>query len=77
MPRLPTPDELAAELRRQAETEAMRRGPVQDAAQFAYRAQTGALFTPRNVVAAVFVLGSGLFTACGGLLTWLWAHRPA
>ena len=75
--RPPTPEDLAAEVRRRMETEAMRHGPAQDLARLLFRAEGGTLMQPRVIVGAVLALGSGLFVACAGVASFLWAHASS
>lgn len=70
----PTGGAIAAEVRRQAEVEAMRLGPLQDLRRLLFRANAGTLFQPRYIVAALFAFGGGAFVACAGVVTWVVAH---
>jgi len=64
---------LAAEARRQADASLQTMGAVAGARQLGYQAQSGALFQPRNVVAAIVAIGGAAVMGCGGLGTVIYA----
>lgn len=66
-------DSLAAEARRQADASLQTIGAVAGARQFGYQAKSGALFQPRNVVAAIVAIGGAAVMGCGGLGTVIYA----
>jgi hypothetical protein len=63
---LPTADAMGAELRRQLDTTLQTIGPLAEARQLFYRAQSGALSHPRVVVGALIGIFGFLCTGCGG-----------
>jgi hypothetical protein len=66
-------DSLAAEARRQADASLQTIGAVAGARQLGYQAQSGSLFQPRNVVAAIVAIGGAAVMGCGGLGTVIYA----
>jgi hypothetical protein len=63
---LPTADAMGAELKRQLDTRLQTIGPLAEARQLFYRAQSGALTHPRVVVGALIGIFGFLCTGCGG-----------
>lgn len=72
--RPPTAAQMGQEVRRQASTYAMSRGPLGPLLQFFYRVRTGTFLQPRYIVGALVAIVAASVTACGGLLTLLLRH---
>ena len=59
---------LVAEAKRQIDATAQTIGPVATARKAGYRAKTGAMFQPRQLVGVVFILGFMAIMSCGGMV---------
>lgn len=59
---------LVNEAKRQLEAKAQTVAPVAAARKVGYQAKSGALFQPRNVIGAVFIIGFMLVMSCGSLV---------